>query len=93
VNTAKIRYYFLMSFTTQHFISPLYRTFIIIHLWSCHVCHRGSPGSFPGSVNLGFVVDKVEPGRDFFLVFRFSPVGHVSSRLHTHSFTYHRRNI
>jgi hypothetical protein len=44
--------------------------------------HRGSPGSIPGSVYVGFVMDKVALGQVFLRVLRFSPVNFIPPVLH-----------
>jgi hypothetical protein len=38
----------------------------------------------PGSIHVGFVVDRVALGQDFLRVLRFSPVSIIPSGLHTH---------
>jgi hypothetical protein len=40
------------------------------------------PGFSPGSVHVGFVVDKVAPGQGFLRVLRFSPVSFIPPVLH-----------
>jgi hypothetical protein len=52
--------------------------------------HRGGPGSIPGSVHVGFVVDKVALGQVFPRVLRFSPVNFIPPVLH---FLEKRKNL
>jgi hypothetical protein len=40
------------------------------------------PGFYPGSVRVGFVVEKVALGQDFLRVLRFSPVNFIPLVLH-----------
>jgi hypothetical protein len=44
--------------------------------------HPGGLDSIPGSVNVGFVVDKVALGQVFFGVLQFSPVNFIPPVLH-----------
>jgi hypothetical protein len=78
----------VMPGTAPHLPPPVFSLFLVwFRRLGANVSAR-RPGFDPTSVRVGFVMDKVALGQDFFCVLRFSPVSIIPPVLHTHTYVH-----